>query len=154
MIVWQQCLIDNLLNSIMTKELKLYKQYNNRGETIKQATFPELKKEGYFESKEICCIWKKQSRTKIAINEKESNQWRFEYYINSSNGYRYKITPVHFKNLELLDTTTDKTKERIGQKLLDQMQFNKKTDLMSKFRLVQDFQEKSFNLFAFYQLTN
>lgn len=138
------------------KILKLYNSYTPEGDFLKKGTYQELKNEGYFNSKEICCIWKKPSRTKMVFDQRYSEKYYFEYYINSTSGYSEKISPMHFKNLDLPDITTEQTKEDFGQQLFDKLkQVSLQIDLSTDFRNSLNSLDKSissFQVFAFYKL--
>ncbi len=97
----------------------MLKEYNKNGEFVKVARFKDLLKENYFVSKSINIIYKKKPVT--GFNLKESNNYYFEFTVNSKFNDEYSINPKLFFNLDLIDTS--KNLEKIGSKIKDSLEF-------------------------------
>lgn len=97
----------------------MLKEYNKNGEFVKVASFKDLLKENYFVSKSINIIYKKKPAT--GFNLKESDNYYFEFVVNSKFNDEYKINPLTFFKLNLIDTS--KNLEKIGSKIRDSLEF-------------------------------
>lgn len=97
----------------------MLKEYNKNGEFVKVASFKDLLRENYFVSKSINIIYKKKPAN--GFNIKESNNYYFEFIVNSKFNNEYKISPFVFFKLNLIDTS--KNLEKIGSKVKDSLEF-------------------------------
>jgi hypothetical protein len=97
----------------------MLKEYDKNGEFVKVANFKDLLQENYFVSKSINIIYKKKLAT--GFNLKESNNYYFEFIVNSKFNDEYKINPLTFFKLNLIDTS--KNLEKIGSKIRDSLEF-------------------------------
>jgi hypothetical protein len=99
----------------------MIKEYNKNGEFVKVAHFKDLLQEKYFVSKSINIVYKKRPAT--GFNVKESNNYYFEFLVNSKFGDEYRISPMVFFKLNLTDTS--KNLEKIGSKIKDSLEFKR-----------------------------
>ena len=97
----------------------MLKEYDKNGEFVKVASFKDLLQENYFVSKSINIIYKKKQTT--GFNLKESDNYYFEYIVNSKFNDEYAISPMIFFKLDLIDTF--RNLEKIGLKIRDSLEF-------------------------------